>query len=85
MPNRKAKTARRLVRDPRRMTAIFDRDGFSPKLFARLIAAGFDVITYRKGKVKKLAPARFSFTDVSHFATLDGIAQPFDSQHNAPP
>jgi hypothetical protein len=44
MPNRKPKTVRRLVGDPRRMTAIFDRGGFSPKLFARLIAAGFDVI-----------------------------------------
>jgi len=51
---------RRLVGDPRRMTAIFDRGGFSPKLFARLIAAGFDVITYRKGKGKNLAPTRFA-------------------------
>ena len=50
---------RRLVGDERRMTVIFDRGGFSPKLFARLIDAGFDVITYRKGKVKKLAAARF--------------------------
>ena len=31
---------RRLVGDGRRMTVIFDRGGFSPKLFARLIAAG---------------------------------------------
>ncbi len=45
---------RRLVSDGRRMTVIFDRGGFSPKLFARLIDAGFDVITYRKGKVEKL-------------------------------
>jgi transposase len=51
---------RRLVGDGRRMTVIFDRGGFSPKLFARLIAAGFDVITYRKGKVKPLASAQFS-------------------------
>jgi len=50
---------RRLVGDQRRMTVIFDRGGFSPKLFARLIDAGFDVITYRKGKVKKLASTRF--------------------------
>jgi len=51
---------RRLVGDPRRMTVIFDRGGFSPKLFARLIAAGFDVITYRKGKVQPLAARRFA-------------------------
>jgi prepilin-type processing-associated H-X9-DG protein len=50
---------RRLVGDQRRMTVIFDRGGFSPKLFARLIAAGFDVITYRKGKVRKLPAERF--------------------------
>jgi len=51
---------RRLVGDQRRMTVIFDRGGFSPKLFSRLIAAGFDVITYRKGKTKKLASGRFA-------------------------
>ena len=51
---------RRLVGDQRRMTVIFDRGGFSPKLFARLMAAGFDVITYRKGKTKKLPVARFA-------------------------
>jgi len=51
---------RRLVGDQRRMTVIFDRGGFSPKLFARLIAAGFDVITYRKGKAKKLPSGRFA-------------------------
>jgi transposase len=51
---------RRLVGDQRRMTVIFDRGGFSPKLFARLIAAGFDVITYRKGKVRKLPAEKFA-------------------------
>ena len=51
---------RRLVGDQRRMTVIFDRGGFSAKLFARLIAAGFDVITYRRGKVKKLASRWFT-------------------------
>ena len=51
---------RRLVGDGRRMTVVFDRGGFSPKLFARLIDAGFDVITYRKGKVNKLASTRFA-------------------------
>jgi transposase len=51
---------RRLVGDQRRMTVIFDRGGFSPKLFARLIAAGFDVITYRKGKARRLSSRQFA-------------------------
>lgn len=51
---------RRLVGEGRRLTVIFDRGGFSPKLFARLIASGIDVITYRKGKVKKLPAGRFA-------------------------
>jgi hypothetical protein len=51
---------RRLVGDGRRMTVVFDRGGFSPKLFARLIDAGFDVITYRKGNVNKLRSTRFA-------------------------
>jgi len=36
----------------RRVLVIFDRGGFSPKLFARLDKQGFDVMTYRKGKTK---------------------------------
>jgi transposase len=51
---------RRLVGNQRRITVIFDRGGFSPKLFARLIDAGFDVITYRKGKVRKLTAGQFA-------------------------
>ncbi len=43
-----------LVPSDRRLTVIFDRGGYSPKLFVRLIEAGFDVITYRKGKFRKL-------------------------------
>lgn len=60
---------RRLVGDGRRMTVIFDRGGFSPKLFARLIAAGCDVITYRKGNVKKLPGERFTM----HREKIDGV------------
>jgi hypothetical protein len=40
---------KQLVGD-RRPVVIFDRGGFSPKLFARLNEMGFDVMTYRKGK-----------------------------------
>ena len=45
---------RRVIGDQRRITLIFDRGGFSPKLFARLIGQGCDIITYRKGKARKL-------------------------------
>jgi hypothetical protein len=34
----------------RRITLIFDREGWSPKSFARWYKEGIDVITYRKGK-----------------------------------
>jgi len=34
----------------RRVTVIFDREGWSPKLFAQWYKKGVDVITYRKGK-----------------------------------
>jgi transposase len=64
---------RRLVGDGRRMTVIFDRGGFSPKLFARLIEAGFDVITYRKGKVHKLASTRFAALQEK----IDGVWQEY--------
>lgn len=35
----------------RRVTVVFDRGGWSPALFRQLEAAGFDVLTYRKGNV----------------------------------
>ena len=34
----------------RRVTLVFDREGWSPKSFERWFKAGVDVITYRKGK-----------------------------------
>ena len=40
---------RRLVGDGRRVTLIFDREGWSPQRFRTWQQAGFDVITYRKG------------------------------------
>lgn len=36
----------------RRVTLIFDREGWSPKRFKKWTKAGFDVITYRKGKYR---------------------------------
>jgi hypothetical protein len=52
----------------RRVTVVFDRGGFSPRLFSRLIAAGFDLLTYRKGKYRRV-PKR-AFTD--HSGVIEG-------------
>jgi hypothetical protein len=43
----------------RRLTVVFDRGGWSPKLFAKLVAAGFDLLTYRKGRSRRLTRSRF--------------------------
>ncbi len=43
----------------RRLTVVFDRGGFSPKLFQKIIAAGFDLLTYRKGPYPRIPRARF--------------------------
>ena len=40
---------RRLVGE-RRVTVVFDREGWSPKFFREIWDRGFDVLTYRKGK-----------------------------------
>jgi len=44
----------------RRVTVVFDRGGFSPKLFQQIIAAGFDLLTYRKGRYPRIPPSRFA-------------------------
>jgi len=51
--------AQQLVGEDRRITVIFDRGGWSPQLFVDLILAGFDIITYRKGRSKDLDVASF--------------------------
>jgi len=43
----------------RRVTVVFDRGGFSPKLFVWLIEHGFDVLTYRKGRCPRVPLKRF--------------------------
>ena len=50
---------RRLV-GKRRVTMVFDRGGWSPKLFLKLILAGFDILTYRKGKWREIARKEFA-------------------------
>jgi transposase len=52
----------------RRVTVVFDRGGWSPELFAALIAAGFDLLTYRKGRFRHLPRRCFE----TRTAVLDG-------------
>jgi hypothetical protein len=35
-------------------TVVFDRGGWSPKLFEELVDLGYDVLTYRKGKIEPI-------------------------------
>jgi len=42
---------RAIIGDTRRVLVGFDRGGWSPTLFADLDAAGFDTLTWRKGKI----------------------------------
>ena len=58
---------RRLVGE-RRVTVVFDRGGWSPKLFATMIKGGFDVLTYRKGRARRIPKHRFT----RHEATIEG-------------
>ncbi len=61
----------REVRDlvgERRVTVVFDRGGWSPKLFATMIKDGFDLLTYRKGRCRRINERRF----IARHAELDG-------------
>jgi transposase len=58
----------RAVVGERRVTIVFDRGGWSPKLFHRMIEDGFDILTYRKGKGRRIHQRRF----VRRRAKLDG-------------
>lgn len=44
----------------RRVTVVFDRGGFSPKLFATMYKDGFDVLTYRKGAAEAIPEDAFT-------------------------
>jgi len=54
----------------RRVTVVFDRGGWSPKLFKKLIEEGFDILTYRKGKFRRVGRKHFHV----HESTIDGQA-----------
>lgn len=52
----------------RRVTIVFDRGGYSPKLFAKLIDTGFDVLTYQKGRTPRIQRRFFE----GHHGVVDG-------------
>lgn len=63
----------------RQVTIVFDRGGWSPKLFRSMIAQGFDILTYRKGKSRRIDPRRF----VHRRAKLDGHWVSYDLHDQA--
>lgn len=52
----------------RRVTVVFDRGGWSPKLFKKLIEEGFDILTYRKGQFRRVGRKYFRV----HERAIDG-------------
>jgi len=59
---------RELIGSDRHITIVFDRGGWSPKLFCNLLAMNFDILTYRKGRIRRIAEKRF----ILRKARLDG-------------
>src|SRR5439155_25881513 len=57
----------------RRVTVVFDRGGFSPKLFLQILAAGFDILTYRKGRCPRIPRKRFQ----THRTRCEGKTHPY--------
>jgi DNA-binding CsgD family transcriptional regulator len=51
--------AKSLIGEDRPLTVVFDRGGWSPKLFVKLIKQGIDIITYRKGKTELIPEDHF--------------------------
>lgn len=59
---------RKLVGE-RRTTIVFDRGGYSPRLFKSLLESGFDLLTYRKAPLPHVPASRFH----RRRATIDGV------------
>jgi len=57
-------TLRTIIGDDRRLLVGFDRGGWSPALFHHMSAAGFDVLTWRKGATEDIGATLF--TEVTH-------------------
>ncbi len=66
---------RELVGPDRRVTVTFDRGGYSPAVFAEIVAAGFDVLTYFKGSWARSDVD--AFTTTTHTAA-DGTTHTYE-------
>ena len=60
--------ARKIVGSGRRITVVFDRGAWKLRLFQKLLEMNFDILTYRKGRVRHISENRF----VLRKARLDG-------------
>ena len=49
----------------RRPTVVFDRGAYSPKLFVQILAARFDLLTYRKGRYLRLPFLQAQYSEVA--------------------
>ena len=70
---------RNLLGPDRRATVIFDRGGWSPDTFAKILAAGMDVLTYRKAPFDRLGDDAFTehtFTDPDGDTRTYQLARP---------
>src|SRR5207302_6051446 len=52
---------RQLLGPRRHSTVVFDRAGCSPKLFRDLLAMDFDILTYRKCRIRHISEKRFTW------------------------
>lgn len=48
-----------LIGKDRRVTIVFDRGGWSPNLFLKLVTQGIHIVTYRKGKTEPIPEEHF--------------------------
>jgi len=53
------KQVRDLIGPRRRLTVVFDRGGWSPRLFLTILDMRFDILTYRKGGFRQISENRF--------------------------
>jgi len=66
---------RTLIGPQRRCTLVFDRGGYSPQVFAEIIAADMDLLTYYKGAWDRAAVSTFSQVD---YTAPDGSSHTYE-------